>query len=144
MDQDLRTATIAIVRAIYEYGPIPCNLSQVLALIACTEDDLKQNRMFAGYNDRGLVDATRESLFHQYITAGYKGTGAETVNHVCLFTDSELTALLTMTYFNDESPLPDLLPKVDIYEQLRAVLESKESCGALCTSSKSSNLISKR
>ena len=72
MDQDLRTATIAIMRAIYEYGPI----------IACIEDDLKNNHMFAGYNNRGLVDATRESLFHQYMTAGYKGTGAERVNHV--------------------------------------------------------------
>ena len=130
VDQDLRTATVAILRAIYEFGPIQCNLSQVHALLACTEHDLKNNPMYAGFNDRGLCDATRESMFRKYMTVGYKGTGAETINNVCMFTDSELTALLSMEAFDEESALPEPLSKTEIYNQLRATMESKDSCDA--------------
>ena len=63
MDQDLRTAKIAIMHAIYEYGPIPCNLSQVLVLIACTEDELKHNHMFGGYTMTGAWLMQRENHF---------------------------------------------------------------------------------
>ena len=64
-------------------------------------------------------------MFQRYMTVGYKGTGAETVNSVfflfvCLFVFySELTALLTMKLFDNESALTEQLANVEFQELVR-------------------------
>ena len=128
VDQDLRTCTVSILRALYELGPIQCNLSQVLEFIASSTADLKQNRMYAGFNDRGLCDMTSETMYQQYMNVGYKGIGQETINHVCLFTDAELTALFTLENFDSEVSLPEAYSKAQLYSTLRTILEDKEKC----------------
>ena len=128
VDQDLRTTTIAMLRAIYEFGPIPTNLYQVMELIAHSVDELRFSKMYTGYNDRGLVDTTRESTFRQYMSVGYKGTGIETVSLMSLFSDAELTCLLTLEDFTEETDLPEALPKQELYVKLRAAFEGVESC----------------
>ena len=68
-------------------------------------------KMGLALNDQGLYDVTQENFFQHYMNVGYKGTGSESVNHVCLFNDAELTALLTLETFTDETQLPDALTK---------------------------------
>jgi len=91
VDQDLRTVTF----------PIQCNLSQVFNFLACTEDELKNNRLHAGFNERGINDTTREDIFNKYMTDGYRGTGIESINNVILLNNSELTALLTVEHMDE-------------------------------------------
>ena len=67
--------------------------------------------MFAGFNDMGLCDTTSESMFQKYMIVGYKGTGTETINNICMFTDSELTALLSMEAFDKDNALPEPSPR---------------------------------
>ena len=52
VDQDLRTAMISLCRTLYELGPIQCNLSQVFPLLACTKNKLRDQRIYAGFNER--------------------------------------------------------------------------------------------
>ena len=81
VDQDVRTASVAICRGLYEFGPCQCNMSQMFDLIACTEEELT-NRLYTGYNERELNDTTRHSIYNIYTTVGYKGTGIEPHLHV--------------------------------------------------------------
>jgi hypothetical protein len=127
-DQDLRAATVSILRALYEFGPIACRLSQVLEFIACKTEDLKSD-LHVGYNERGLVDATREFTFEQYMTTGYKGTGVESVNLTCMLTDSELTYLLTLEEPPVDMIMPPAFPKHKIYEMLRSIIENPDAIG---------------
>jgi hypothetical protein len=127
-DQDLRTATVSILRALYEFGPIACRLSQVLQFIASKTEDLKSN-LHVGYNERGLVDATRDYTFEQYMTTGYKGTGNESVNLICMLTDSELTCLLTSQEPPSNMIMPQAVPKQTMYEMLRSIIENPDTIG---------------
>ena len=65
VDQDVRTASVAICRGLYEFGPCQCNMSQMFDLIACTEEDLT-NRLYTGYNERELNETTQQSIYHVY------------------------------------------------------------------------------
>jgi len=125
-DQDLRTATVSVLRGLYEFGPIACRLSQVLQLIACKTEDLKSD-LHVGYNERGLVDATREFTFEQYMTTGYKGTGVESVNLTCMLNDAELTILLVEETFPVNQKMPDAWAKPKLYEQMRSLIENPEN-----------------
>jgi len=104
LDQDLLTASVAICRGLYEFGPCQCNLSQMFDLLACSETELT-SRLYTGFNERELNETTRQSIYEQYTTVGYKGTGIETVNLICMLTNAELTALLTFETF-DETTTP--------------------------------------
>ena len=130
VDQDLRTATISLCRTLYELGPIQCNLSQVFPLLACTKNELRDQRIYAGFNERGLNDSTSESMFQKYKTLGYKGTGTENVNHICLLTDAELTAVCTLSQFDDSTVIPEPLPQLELYQLLREALEDRAKCTA--------------
>ena len=61
---------------------------------------------------------------------GYNGTGIENVNHICLLTDAELTAVCTLTDFDDSTVLPEALPKVEFYQLLQKALEDRVKCAA--------------
>ena len=111
VDQDVRTASVAICRGLYEFGPCQCNMSQMFDLIACTEEELT-NRLYR-YNERELNDTTRQSIYHIYTTVGYKGTGIESVNLICMLSNAELTALLTLddtTAFAEPKSTQELKP----------------------------------
>ena len=76
-------------------------------LMACTEEELS-NRLYTGYNGRELNDTTRQSIYQIYTTVGYKGTGIESVNLICMLTNTELTALLILDDFDDSAfPEPE-------------------------------------
>ena len=62
------------------------------------------------------------------MAAGYRGTGIETVSLRSLFSDTELTCLLTLEEFDEETALPKPLPKQDLYVKLRAVFEGVDTC----------------
>ena len=53
MDQDVRTASVAIYTGLYKFGPCQCNLSQIFDLqaifdlLACTEVELMR-RLYTG------------------------------------------------------------------------------------------------
>jgi len=133
VDQDLRTVTVSILSALYEYGPIQCNLSQVFNFLACTEDELKNNRLHVGVNERGINDTTREVIFNKYMTNGYRGTGIESINNVILLNNSELTALLTLEHMDDETEMPLSKNKMELFDLLRPALENREKCEELVT-----------
>ena len=133
VDQELRTATISICHTLYEYGPIQCYLSQALQFIACEEQELKFNRMYAEYNERGLHDDTREAIYQQYCNVGYKGTGTENFTQVCMFDDREMTALLTLSEFNEDTEIPQPKNKTDLYQLLCTVLEDRVECDKFLT-----------
>ena len=99
---DVRTASVAICRGLYEFGPCQCNLFD---LMACTEEELS-NRLYTGYNERELNETTRQSIYQIYTTVGYKGTGIESVNLIRMLTNAELTALLTLDDFNETTAFP--------------------------------------
>ena len=130
LDQDLRTASVAICRGLYEFGPCQCNLSQMFDLLACSETELT-SRLYTGFNERELNETTRQSIYEQYTTVGYKGTGIETVNLICMLTNAELTALLTFETFDETTELPQPKPTNELYILLRSQLEDKEKCDAL-------------
>ena len=112
VDQDLRTATISLCRTLYKLGPIQYILSQIFALLACSKSKLRDQRIYAGFSERGLNDSTSESMFQKYKTHGYKGTGTENVNHIWLLMDAELTAVCTLTDFDNSKVLMEPLPKL--------------------------------
>ena len=58
IDQDLCSCSIAILRVIYEYVPIPCNLYQMLELLATSAEELHANPMYQGFTNHGLVEMT--------------------------------------------------------------------------------------
>ena len=109
VDQDVRTASVAICRGLYEFGPCQCNRSQMFDLIACTEEELT-NRLYTGYNERELNDTTRHSIYNIYTTVGYKGTGIESVN---------LIYMLSLT-LDDTTAFPEPKSTQELYTLLRS------------------------
>ena len=71
--------------------------------------------MYTGYNERELNDTTRQSIYHIYTTVGYKGTGIESVNLICMLTNAELTALLTLDDFDDTTAFPEPKSTQELY-----------------------------
>ena len=130
LDQDVRTASVAICRGLYEFGPCQCNLSQMFDLLACTETELT-SRLYTGFNERELNETTQQSIYQQYTTVGYKGTGIETVNLICMLSNAELTALLTLETFHETTELPEPRPTNELYIILCSQLEDKEKCDIL-------------
>ena len=131
VDQDLRTATVAICRGLYEFGPCQCNLSQLFHLLACTDSELSNNRLYQGFNERDLNSTTRDSIYDHYINVGYKGTGVETINNVVLLDNAELTALLTLEIFSAETELPEAKSKDELFALFRPQLEDPEKLNLL-------------
>ena len=83
-------------------------------MLACTKSELRDQRICADLNERGLNDSTSESVFQKYKTLGYKGTGTVNVNHVCLLSDAELTAVCTLEIFYGTNKLPEPKPKIEL------------------------------
>ena len=132
VDQDLRTATVAICRGLYEFGPCSCNLSQLFHLLASTDSELSNNRLYQGFNERDLNSTTRDSIYDHYINVGYKGTGVETINNVVLLDNAELTALLmTLEIFSAETELPEAKTKDELFALHRPQLEDPEKLNLL-------------
>ena len=131
VDQDLRTATVSICRGLYEFGPCQCNLSQLFHLLACTDSELSNNRLYQGFNERDLNSTTRDSIYDHYINVGYKGTGVETINNVVLLDNAELTALLTLEIFSAETELPEAKSKDELFALFRPQLEDPEKLNLL-------------
>ena len=100
----------------------------MLELLATSAEELCANPIYQGFNDRGLVDTTRESTLQNYMTVGYKWTGIETIGLVSLFSDADLTCLLSNDIFDNTTDLPVALDKQAIYEKLRAAFEDTAKC----------------
>ena len=130
LDQDVRTASVAIFRGLYEFGPCQWNLSQLFDLLACTETELT-SRLYTSFNECELSVTTRHSIYQHYTTVGYKGTGIETVNLICMLSNAELTALLTSEKIDETTELPEPRPTNELYILLRSQLEDKEKCDIL-------------
>ena len=129
--QDLWTATVAICCSLCEFGPCQCNLSQLFHLLACTDSELSNNRLYQGFNERDLNSTTRDSIYDHYITVGYKGTGVETTNNVVLLDNAELTALLTLEIFSAETELPKAKSKDELFALFCPQLEDLEKLNLL-------------
>jgi len=89
------------------------------------------NRLHTGYNERELNETTRQSIYQIYTTVGYKGTGIESVNLICMLTNAELTALLTLDDFNETTAFPEPKSTQELYTLLRSYLEDREKCEVL-------------
>jgi len=59
---------------------------------------------------------------------GYKGTGIESVNLICMLSNAELTALLTL---DDTTAFPEPKSTQELYTLLRSSLEDREQCELL-------------
>ena len=80
----------------------------MLEFIASSAVDLEQNRMYAGFNDRGLCDMTSETMYQQYMNVGTRVLAKRlSITSVC-FSDAELTALFILENFDSQVPLPKL------------------------------------
>ena len=72
------------------------------------------------------VGTTRQSIYQQYTTVEYKGTGIATVNLICMLSNAELNALLTYEKFDETTELPEPRPTNELYILLRSQLKDRK------------------